>query len=427
MVSSETLPVVALSRGAGGEYVAAARVGAVALTALDLHKADRGTGSVTLTAARQEAALDLRLVAEPPRVTSITPASGATSVALSTAIVAIFSEPIDPATVSGANAGNVLLTGPSGAPIPGTIGLSGGNTLLTFRPVAPLEPDTAHTFTLGAAIADATGQAMGAPFALTFSTLDTTPPPPPPAGSLSASIPEGGFTTVRGTQGTAGLHDTVTIENITRGTSTPVLLDSNGGFLVRVQAAPGDVLKLKIVDQAGHETIVDDPSFTRQNRTAAFPVSSVRPAAMSTVPTAPRSTSPRDRCPTARSSPSRRWTPAIAVAMTPEQKAAFPFAGASGRLRRRAAREIRERLRAAEGGRQGGRSVDRRARDDCPAGSRCSTRSDTAKLIDGRVHVVAAVPRACSPRRLRNLQIDAAGRPGVGDACMPRAATTACG
>ena len=264
-VSADPFPVVSLSRAAG-VYVAAALVGDVTLEALDLQTSDKGTAEATLAAAGQEQSLDLRLHPEPPRVTSVTPASGARNVPVSTPVVVVFSEPIDPATVSGTGAGNVALTVTGGNPVAASLALSGGNTVLTFRPVEALESNTGYTFTLGAAVQDVSGHQLGAPLVVEFTTLDTTAPLPPAAGTIAASIPDAsGNTTVQGAQGTAGLHDTVTIENITRGTSTPVLLDPNGGFLVLVQASTADTLKLKIVDQAGNETIVDVPGFTREN------------------------------------------------------------------------------------------------------------------------------------------------------------------
>lgn len=264
-VSADPFPIVGRSRQGSASYVAPAAVGDVSLAALDVVTSDRGVTSAALNAARDELAVDLRLVAEPPRVTSITPANAARNVPLASAVIVTFSESIDPATVSGTNAANAVLLDPAGEPVVAALTLAGGNTLLTVRPAVALQPNTSYTFRLAAAVADVSGQTLGAPVTVAFTSLDTSAPLPPSAGLLSASIPEGGSTTVRATQGIAGLHDTVSIENITRGTSTPVLLDPNGGFLVLVQASLGDVLKLRILDEAGNETIADVPGFTREN------------------------------------------------------------------------------------------------------------------------------------------------------------------
>ena len=60
------------------------------------------------------------------------------------------------------------------------------------------------------------------------------------------SIPANGQTAVQATQGTAGLHDTVTIVNVTTGQITPVLLNPNGGFTTTVAASANDKLRLRI-------------------------------------------------------------------------------------------------------------------------------------------------------------------------------------
>ena len=146
-------------------------------------------------------------------------ADGAQNVTVSGPIVARFSEPIDPASVTGANAGNVKVTLEGGADAAGTVTLSVNNTSLTFRPSTPLLPNASYIVTLAQAIADAAGNGLEAPIVTRFSSLDTNAPPPPAAGSLSASIPGAdGTTTIEATQGTAGAHDTVSVLNVTRGT-----------------------------------------------------------------------------------------------------------------------------------------------------------------------------------------------------------------
>jgi PKD repeat protein len=257
-VSADTVSIVALSRTPGG-YVAVATVGTTRLTALDPIKLDSGLGQVGITAAAAEVALDLRLVPQPPRVVSVSPGNGSKNIALSDPITVVFSEPIEASSL----AGNVRLVGPDGA-VNLTSALAANSTTLTLRPAQPLDADALHTLTVEK-VKDRAGYELAAPVVVQFTTLDTTAPAPPAAGSLSATIPEGGTTTVRGTQGTAGAHDTVVVENRTRGTSTPVLLDPNGGFLVVVPAALLDVLKIKITDQSGNETILDVPAFTRTN------------------------------------------------------------------------------------------------------------------------------------------------------------------
>src|SRR5581483_1373567 len=91
-------------------------------------------------------------------------------------------------------------------------------------------------------------------------------PPTPAAGSIAASVPgTDGFTTVTATQGTAGTHDTVTVVNVTRKTTTPVLLDPNGGFSVRVAAGITDQLQIAITGANGTQTVVPIQQFRQTN------------------------------------------------------------------------------------------------------------------------------------------------------------------
>src|SRR5262249_54285950 len=99
-----------------------------------------------------------------------------------------------------------------------------------------------------------------------FTGLNTAPPPAPPAGSIQASLPDAtGFTTVTGTQGSAGVHDTVTILNLTTGTSTPVLVDANGSFSVKVAAKVTDKLQIVITSANGSQTVAAIGGYRQTN------------------------------------------------------------------------------------------------------------------------------------------------------------------
>ena len=223
--------------------------GPVTVTALDEAKRDTGAGSATVVAGLTTT-VDLALVAQPPTVVSITPADGAASVALSDPVVVRFSEPVAPATVT---AQAVMLTGPSG-PVTASLSLTSNNTVATLRPPSALDANTAYTVTIDNTITDLAGYALPAKVTAHFTSLSTTPPPAPPAGNLSATIPSGGTSIVSGTQGSAGLHDTVAIVNVTQRTSTPALVDPNGSFTAAVVAANTDELKVEITDTAGNKT-----------------------------------------------------------------------------------------------------------------------------------------------------------------------------
>ncbi|MEQ1870489.1 MAG: Ig-like domain-containing protein [Vicinamibacterales bacterium] len=265
LVSTAGWPTFSLS-GAGGAYVAVARVGAVSVQAVDQSTGNAGSASGLLPNVGGIVSLDISLGTLVPRVTSLTPTDGAANVALSSAVVATFSEPIAPASLNGAGGGSIIVTAPDGGIVPGSLGLSNGNTRATFRPSAILAPNTAYTVTLTTGFRNLNGQPLAAAVIAHFTSLDTAPPVAPPAGNVTASIPDAdGFTTVTATQGTAGLHDTVSIVNLTQNTSFPALVDPNGSFTARFLVALGDKLQVALTDPNGNQTVVPLPPFTRTN------------------------------------------------------------------------------------------------------------------------------------------------------------------
>jgi PKD repeat protein len=245
-----------------GRYIATIPVGGATLMARNPIMGDSASRAANAAAAREIVALDFSLVAHFPAVAAVNPRNGAEGVALSGPIVITFTMPIDPAT---ATAEAISVTSPAG-PVAARRELSNGNTVVTFRSTDPLEPNTVYTLRLTTAIADRFGRAMQAPVTTTFSSLNTIAPPPPPAGSISASIPINGRSTVTVTQGAAGSRDTVIIRNITRGTTTPMsVVDPSVGFTVQVDASITDQLQLVIRDRSGNETVVALPAFRSVN------------------------------------------------------------------------------------------------------------------------------------------------------------------
>ena len=101
--------------------------------------------------------------ASPPVVTSVTPGSGATGVAVSVAPSATFSQPVTPSTVS------FTVKDSGGDSVAGTVGFSSGNTVATFTPSSPLAASTTYTATVSGA-QNASGTPMSGPFSWSFST-----------------------------------------------------------------------------------------------------------------------------------------------------------------------------------------------------------------------------------------------------------------
>ena len=112
------------------------------------------------------AELQIRLDGERPQVDSIAPADGSTNVGASTVITIEFSEPIDPATLTGCGGGNgnaspnLMLLQATGQPVetndpadacddsnvvPTDVTVSDGGSLVTLTPLSPLAGRVQHT------------------------------------------------------------------------------------------------------------------------------------------------------------------------------------------------------------------------------------------------------------------------------------------
>lgn len=110
-------------------------------------------------------------VAAVPAINSTTPASNATAVAVTSPAAAVFNQSVTAASVTFTlkNAAGTLVTGASS--------YNAATNTAMFTPTAALAYSTSYTATISGA-ANATGQAMAAPYSWTFTTV---PPPPPPA------------------------------------------------------------------------------------------------------------------------------------------------------------------------------------------------------------------------------------------------------
>ncbi len=127
----------------------------------------------------------------PPSVTSVSPANSATGVAITTSVVATFSEPLTAATLTGAS---FALAAASGAAVAGTVTLS-GNTA-TFAPSATLAAGTLYTATISPAVKDAAGNALAATYVWTFTTAAAVPAPDTTAPTVTSTSPTAGATAV---------------------------------------------------------------------------------------------------------------------------------------------------------------------------------------------------------------------------------------
>ena len=108
-------------------------------------------------------------VATIPSVTLVTPANGATNIAINTTIGATFSMAMTPGSLSTTS---ITVTGPGGA-VTGTVTYSG--LTATFTPASPLANTTLYTVVISNAASNLGGTHMATNYSWTFTTI--TPPP----------------------------------------------------------------------------------------------------------------------------------------------------------------------------------------------------------------------------------------------------------
>ena len=156
----------------------------------------------------------------PPTVSTRTPASGATGVAVGTVVTATFSEALDPATV---NAGTFELRDGSSALVAASVSYNAAGNTATLTPSASLLASTTYTATVrgGATdprIKDVAGNALAASASWSFTTAvapapDTTPP------TVSTRTPASGATGVAvGTVVTATFSEALDPATVNAGT-----------------------------------------------------------------------------------------------------------------------------------------------------------------------------------------------------------------
>jgi Bacterial Ig-like domain len=201
----------------------------------------------------------------PPTVLSVSPVSGATSVAVTAPVNITFSEAMDAATITAA--GNVTIkTTATLTNVTGTVTYNAATNVATFTPTGSLAFGTGYTLTVTTGVKDLAGNAMASPFTSTFTTAaapDTTPPTVvstvPINGATnvpinttvtatfseamdSASVATGGAFTLKATLG-ASVTGTVTYNTVTHiATFTPSSsLSNNTGYTATITTGVKDL------------------------------------------------------------------------------------------------------------------------------------------------------------------------------------------
>ena len=181
-------------------------------------------GAGNVSAGSNEVSVTLRDV-EVPTVTSQSPTG--TAVPVGSDVVAGFSEPIDPASVTDAT---VSLTRVSGAEVQATRTLSEAGTTVTLDPIDPLDQSTSYTVTISGGaggVKDLAGNALTEDVSWSFTTTDATTPP-----TVTATTPANDATGVA-----TGVSPTVTLsEPIAEGSVTTTTVTLTGPLGASVPA-----------------------------------------------------------------------------------------------------------------------------------------------------------------------------------------------
>jgi Ice-binding-like/Bacterial Ig-like domain len=114
-----------------------------------------------------------------PTVLSTVPLAGATNVPLNQHLLAVFSESMNPATVTAPGTFKLAVAGVGGAVVPGTITYVAGTNAATFTPLVNLQPNTVYTATIDTAAQSAFGNNLAGNHVWSFTTgmtVNATPP-----------------------------------------------------------------------------------------------------------------------------------------------------------------------------------------------------------------------------------------------------------
>ena len=172
----------------------------------------------------------------PPTVSSISPATAATGVALNSSVAITFSEPMNNSTLTTTS---VNLARTAGGAITGTVNVN-GNTV-TFTPSASLAAGTQYTASVTTVAKDAAGNALAKIFQSSFTTaavLDTTPP------TVSVTSPASGATNVAlNASYTATFSELMT--NATLTTASVKLATASGTAVAGTVSVSGNTVTFK--------------------------------------------------------------------------------------------------------------------------------------------------------------------------------------
>lgn len=108
-----------------------------------------------------------------PTVTAVAPTNGTTGVAITSAVMATFSEAMNASTITGST---FTLVPQAGSAVAATVSYNAGSFTATLTPTAPLVNGTTYTATIGTGVTSSGGSALASNYTWSFTT--TTGPVP---------------------------------------------------------------------------------------------------------------------------------------------------------------------------------------------------------------------------------------------------------
>ena len=119
-----------------------------------------------------------------PRVVRVNPPRGRTDVAINASVVVVFSEPVDPATVTSVT---LRLESEGGIAVDGTVRVSDDGLSAIYIPSARLAPGTVYRIAVSGDVRDRDGSPIETPPEATFRTRGVPTEPTPLPGALSSN------------------------------------------------------------------------------------------------------------------------------------------------------------------------------------------------------------------------------------------------
>ncbi len=159
-------------------------------------------------------------------VSGVTPANGATGVAITTAVTALFNVGVSAATITSST---FTLTQQGGGAVAGTASAASGGLSATFTPTAPLAYSTTYTATLTTGVQSTAGTALASNYTWSFTTAAL------PVPAVSSVSPTNGSTGIAITSAvTATFNEAMDSSTITGSTFT---LTQSGGSQIAATVA----------------------------------------------------------------------------------------------------------------------------------------------------------------------------------------------